>query len=88
MPKETEIKLGFDINSCKQCSKNKIGTKIYEYFDPQKPNLFITYRDGICYLNEQVLMSIIKMVNPHQEDRKIKLVSKDEFKEVVIGKGR
>lgn len=89
MKRPNKIEMGVSINSCNDCHKNNIGTAIFEHFVPKSGELnrFIKYKDGNCYINEQVLMSIIRMVNPHQKDRKIMVVSHDEFKELLMGKG-
>lgn len=83
MKKGIAVKLsaGLDMTMCRDCNKHKIGTKIFEYFEPSmgKPGGLITYKDGICYINEQVLMSLIRMANPYQKDRKIQVVSAEEF---------
>jgi hypothetical protein len=81
--KNPNISIGFSVSMCKDCNKQKIGTKIYEYFEPSMDGMdpMIIYRDGICYINEQTLMSVIRMVNPHQKDRKIQVVSQEEFRE-------
>lgn len=81
---KSDISMGINIKNCAECEKNNIGMKMYELFEPkfEKPNFFIKYKDGICYLNEQILMSIIRMANPYQQERKIKVVSRDEFKKL------
>lgn len=82
------VNAGIDMASCKDCNKNRIGTKIFEYFTPEpgKASAFIAYRDGMCYINEQIMMSLIRMANPHQKDRKIKVVSAEEFLEIRLRK--
>ncbi len=79
--KINDIKVGVNIESCSNCQRNKIGTAIYDLFTPKDftPNLFITYKNGICYINEQILMSVIRMANPKQPDRKIQVISNEEF---------
>ena len=88
MKNEAIAQTGIKITSCNECSKNNIGTKIYELFAPTfaRVNYFIRYKDGKCYINEQVLMSLIRMANPHKKDREIIVVSQEEFMNLRIGK--
>ncbi|AEY65423.1 hypothetical protein [Clostridium sp. BNL1100] len=83
-----DIKFGASIKSCKECKENSVGRIIFEYFKPTYglSNVFIKYKDGICYINDQILMSFIRMANPLQPDRKIQIVSDKEFRELCTGK--
>jgi hypothetical protein len=89
--RKNEIKVNIDwgasIRSCKECEKSNIGNIIFDYFKPGLPNYLIKYQNGICYINESVLMLIIRMANPYQQDRKIELVSREEFIKILRGEG-
>lgn len=76
------IKKQIELSSVK--TSKEIGVRIYEEFSPLS-NSWIYYKDGVCYMNEQVLMSIIRMVNPHQPDRPIKVLPREEFKNLKLG---
>lgn len=71
------LKIDLGINKCSECSKFNKGVSIYEMFNWASDNFdkaiaFDKENDEIVVF-EEFLMYIIKMVNPIQADKKIRI---------------
>lgn len=78
------IKYGKEEVQCEHCQEYKIGMDIARSFRWPSPSGFdwtISYdrETKEILVNEHALMRIIQMVNPAQQQRKLRLVSQDEF---------
>lgn len=82
MKDREEVKVGVDAVRCDRCDEYKIAMNIARNFswvsDCDKAIGFDRETQEII-VNSQAIMRIIQMMNPVQEDRKIRLVSQDEF---------
>ncbi len=74
MAKKPEMKLNIDIESV------ALGTVIKNYFNWGSYGLLKYDKESeTILLNEGMLMTIIKMVNPAQKDRKLKILSQEDW---------
>lgn len=75
MAKMPEIKLGVDLGKIAK------GIIIADFFDQSRVGVLLRFdKEEQCFLiNERVLMNIIQLMTPAQEERKLKLVKQDEF---------
>ncbi|SNR95637.1 hypothetical protein SAMN05446037_100276 [Anaerovirgula multivorans] len=63
------------IKRCSECEKFNIGIQIYNSFSWASPDKVIGFdkETNEITINEKQLMNIVRMVNPYQADRKIRL---------------
>lgn len=75
MAKMPEIKLSVDLNKIAK------GIIIADFFDQSQAGALLRFdKAEQCFLiNENVLMNIIQLMAPIQEERKLKLVTRDEW---------
>lgn len=75
MAKMPEIKLSVDLGKIAK------GIIIADFFDQSQVGVLLRFdKEEQCFLiNERVLMNIIQLMTPAQEERKLKLVKQDEF---------
>lgn len=75
------IDLGIVVHECKHCDKYMLGVKVMNLFDWESLSKIIGYDKSTSeiIINEEGLMWIIRTMNPHQSDRRIRLISQEEF---------
>lgn len=85
---EKDLPLGFEVKSCRECKRNNLGMMMLNQFEMPNP-FFYTYDEkrGVLQINESVLMSMIRSVNPYQEECPLELV-KDAKGKLVVTAGR
>ena len=82
------ITIGVNATQCNKCEKWYKGVEIYEIFNQGvKHSLLFKYdrNNETISINENTLMHAIQLVNPMQNQRKLKLISQKEwldFKEI------
>ena len=75
MPEIKLVKLGVDLGKIAK------GIIIADFFDQSRVGVLLRFdKEEQCFLiNERVLMNIIQLMAPAQEERKLKLVTRDEW---------
>lgn len=71
------------IQACSECNKHNKAMEIYNHIQwrEDEHNLFMKFdkEAGEILINEDLLMHFIKMANPTQQVRKLRLVSLSDF---------
>ena len=86
-----KMKIDVALTQCSECEKYNIGIQIFKAFawGPQRGFLLrlMSYdkQSDTILINEKALMRLIRLVNPGQEDRAIRLISEQEMVSLTSG---
>lgn len=75
--KNTGIEVGVSITPCKECEKNSVGAILYNmlsWIRPATAAIAFDRKSKEIIVDKRLLMQMIQLVNPYQEEREIKLV--------------
>jgi hypothetical protein len=85
LPEKMAINIGIKTIACKDCDKFNKGVEIHNMFDWKSAFKAITFdsESQEILLIEEQFMRIVQMVNPFQKVRRMRLISQDQWMDLI-----
>lgn len=81
-----DIEVGVKVNGCNKCDKYNKAIEIHNMFSWECCNMKYDKETKEILIAEEDLMHIIQMVNPIQEVRNIKIIRREEMRNIYMQK--